>query len=742
MKRIGFVNEIKFKEFKQHVVANFDKLVAMYGCSLEDKSLTETERNDCLHQIMMDNRRPTKNSYECVFGNHFSDWAYHKETYYCYETVTDDKKRADYAKWLDNYLEGVQRGMNHFKELGGRVDVVLVTGRFCVVRYATSRFIAFPKEFVVYEEVKNYDNIAVGDALKRLEIEGSSSVANEVSTFVDNSATMCEAKAEQLRLRDELELAEKKAKEEYDLARKEMERQLQEMREKQEAMLSGLREQVEQMKDKIFVLELNILALRSLFGESFTLTQLSKGKKSDAPLVLYQKFRFLDEEFVRLGARFFGGFDGKHGSTTEIFRNKVVQDAFLLSDKCISFFRTSRDNKYYQYDREVDGLEEVEYYHGSQIGMLIRNGDNVWLSFIDEDIFVKDNLFESQSTFAENARRFESGNYSSKADLFVVGETKLRDPIAKEMFSRMMLFYVLNGLVQSTNIFEELKGEDLRKASDKVIFSSADNQITSSKYPSFKDYFEAWRNVDDRKNVKVGDPILIVERMAANLTSYANGRISENHRSRGYQNRARDAEDIKPGIATLSYIEVYDRWYKDLVDEAPYVSAEANGGVPIYYKTQVDESHKDEPNVSYEPTYLYYISVKRHPDEWMRRDSWGNTSSRINNVNLQVEDCDFCPISFINSNFVESWIMSKNIGGWYKGNYVYLVEKVFRTALVWCKKREEDELTLIRPLLPNWSNTPDELDAVLEWKKSNNVKNFTEWQAKRFVRWYKENRRA
>lgn len=33
---------------------------------------------------------------------------------------------------------------------------------------------------------------------------------------------------------------------------------------------------------------------------------------------------------------------------------------------------------------------------------------------------------------------------------------------------------------------------------------------------------------------------------------------------------------------------------------------------------------------------------------------------------------------------------------------------------------------------------PDELDAVTEWKKEHNVKNFTEYQAKRFVRWYKE----
>ena len=32
----------------------------------------------------------------------------------------------------------------------------------------------------------------------------------------------------------------------------------------------------------------------------------------------------------------------------------------------------------------------------------------------------------------------------------------------------------------------------------------------------------------------------------------------------------------------------------------------------------------------------------------------------------------------------------------------------------------------------------DESDAVTEWKKANKVRNLTEWQAKRFARWYKQ----
>lgn len=492
------------------------------------------------------------------------------------------------------------------------------------------------------------------------------------------------------------------------------------------------------------MLELNIFALRSLFGETFTLTQLRSGKTSNNPLVLYQKFKFLDEEFALLAVKEFGRFDGNHGTTTEIFKKQCVLDVFAPSEKCITFFRTSKDKKYFAYDSEIDGLKALEYYHENQVGMIIRNGENIWLSFIDEEVFVEDNLFESAATWAEAERKIKpdwKGEYDYKNDIIEPGKTKLRDPVVKKAIDKMMLFYIIEGLVQSTNIFTELKDVNLRVPSDKVIFSSADAQLTSNKYPDFKTYFSQWRDLGKEGDVRIGDTILIVERAAASHYDYT--WKQEEHRSRGYENRARDAEDIKPGLNTISFIEKQDEWYELDREGKPYKTAEETGGEPIYYRKRIyGVPDTTNPNVVCEPKYTFYVSAKRHVEDWQRMDAYGNLPSRVNNVNLKLYNDEFCPVDFINSNYVVSWMEQKNIGDWYKGNYVYLVENIFHSLLKMLRGREERENTMIRIHIPTFSGTPDELDAVTEWKKTHAVRNFTEWQAKRFARWYMESGRC
>lgn len=382
---------------------------------------------------------------------------------------------------------------------------------------------------------------------------------------------MCEVRSKHAEMQKELERAEAEAKEKYELARKEMERKMQELKEKQELQLAELRQRVDKMKDSIFMLELNIFALRSLFGETFTLTQLRRGKTSNSPLVLYQKFKFLDEEFALLAVKEFGRFDGNHGTTTEIFKKQCVLDVFAPSEKCITFFRTSKDKKYFAYDSEIDGLKALEYYHENQVGMIIRNGENIWLSFIEKQ----------------------------------------------------------------------------------------------------------------------------------------------------------------------------DEWYELDREGKPYKTAEETGGEPIYYRKRIyGVPDTTNPNVVCEPKYTFYVSAKRHVEDWQRMDAYGNLPSRVNNVNLKLYNDEFCPVDFINSNYVVSWMEQKNIGDWYRGNYVYLVENVFHSLLKMLRGREERENTMIRIHIPTFSGTPDELDAVTEWKKTHVVRNFTEWQAKRFARWYMESGRC
>lgn len=746
LNKIGYINGIKFDELQAHLFSIEDRSKYYYYPKTQECGYKAGIDDDCLFVISKAHQHYDSRAsrWVCDFGD-FDELLTKQFGGY----GSDPKK--DYEEWLPKKIDAVKRAMAHYEELGGKLEIVVETGRFYVLKYAATRYLAIPKEFVDVERVNNYDDFTVGDISAMLsggnpvDVEGGGLVlANTESALgLPTTVHMCEVRSKHAEMQKELERAEAEAKEKYELARKEMERKMQELKEKQELQLAELRQRVDKMKDSIFMLELNIFALRSLFGETFTLTQLRRGKTSNSPLVLYQKFKFLDEEFALLAVKEFGRFDGNHGTTTEIFKKQCVLDVFAPSEKCITFFRTSKDKKYFAYDSEIDGLKALEYYHENQVGMIIRNGENIWLSFIDEEVFVEDNLFESAATWAEAERKIKpdwKGEYDYKNDIIEPGKTKLRDPVVKKAIDKMMLFYIIEGLVQSTNIFTELKDVNLRVPSDKVIFSAADNQLESHKYPDFQTYFSSWR--ENPMDVKWGETILVVEKGAASRIVGDSRHWEEKHRSRGYQNRARDAEDIKPGLHQVSYIEVHDRWYEQMVDEPPYKTAEQNNGTPIYYQKRVDADKKDEPNVMYRPEVEFYVSVKRHPSDWERMDRWGNVPSRVNNVNLRVYNEDFCPVAFINSNYVMSWMEQKNIGDWYKGNYVYLVENIFHSLLKMLRGREERENTMIRVHIPEFEGKPDELDAVTDWKKEHNVKNFTEYQAKRFARWYMESGRC
>lgn len=743
LNKIGYIKGISFDALQNHLLSLDDRYEYYFAPKTQQYCYKAGISDDCLSAIAKEHQEYSrKDSRQVCTLSDFDELLCKQYASY----VSDPEK--EYAEWLPKKIAAIKRAIEHYAELGGKLEIVVETGRFYVIQYAARRYVAIPKEFAEVEKAKDYDDLTVADIHLMLSGGTPSEDASTSLSVVEGegvlglptTAKMSEVKSKHELMKQQLAEAEAEAKEKIDLAKKEMERQLAALKEKQELELAKLKEAVDKMKDSIFVLELNIFALRSLFGETFTLTQLNKGKTSNNPLVLYQKFRFLDEEFALLAVKEFGAFNGKHGTTTEIFKKPNVQAVFLPSEKCITFFRTSKDRKYYAYDSEMDGLKALEYYHENQIGMLIRNGENVWLSFIDEEIFVEDNLFESAATWAEAERKIKpgyDGEYDYKNDIIVAGKTKLRDPVVKKGIDKMMLFYILEGLVQSTNIFSELKGVNLRVPSDKVIFSVADAQLTSNKYPDFKTYFSQWRNFNKEGDVRIGDTILIVEKAAASHYDYT--WKTEEHRSRGYENRARDAEDIKPGLNTVSFIEKEDQYFKLDVENAPYKTAEETGGEPIYYRTRVyNDSDRESPNVVCQPKYTFFISAKRHVEDWQRRDAWGNLPSRVNNVNLRIDNDEFCPVDFINSNYVMSWMEQKNIGDWYKGNYVYLVENIFHELLKMLRGREERENTMIRVHIPTFSGTPDELDAVTEWKKTHVVRNFTEWQAKRFARWYNE----
>lgn len=610
-------------------------------------------------------------------------------------------------------INKIKRAENHNKFFNKRFEVLWKNDRFVAFFYSSGGGTVLPIEYVEIEEAKDYSQLT-SSQMKQL--MGNSENMPENMPAMPCEQTFNNAQSHLEEQKKALEEAEKQAKEELNNFRELMRLKEQELISKQQNMLSELREKVEKMKDSIFLLEMNILALRTYFGETFSLTHIVKGKNAEEeiPLVIQQKFIFMDEDISRLTAN--SAFSTSEKTIIDLFSKygQLFRDTFCPADKCITFFRASKDNKLYEYSRLEDAIQEFEFYHGNQIGMLIRNGDNLYISFIDEEITLRDNLFVSQA--------------SAQEEIPITENTKLRSNEARTVFNRKHAFLVLQALLNNTNIYKGISGDNIFD-NPMVIFSSADAQIVTYKYPRFNECFSKYGgNID---NIKEGDEIFIDESHAGskfeNNGWFGRNNYIEEHRSVGYRNNARDA-DIDKGVNRINLIERrqdgYYVYFKNtsFKENSPQICNYPEYRTHIYDLKDIQKYIDDGTYVRHEENIVvkYYVSCKREL----------YFEEAKNNVNLRVYSDEFMSIMWINSNFTQQWIDSKDSAS--GKNYVYFVA-MLKELNIHLQQRENEEFRLIN----NYTNLPnnsENRDILLNWKISNNVRRITEFQAKRFVK--------
>lgn len=647
---------------------------------------------------------------------HRSDFILFPDSPGWYNRMEEKEQLEKLAETDRGNIAKVRRGVEHYLDFNINIDAIYYDESYVVFKYSTFDYVILPKEFVVLEEAPNYDALSYSEMQKMIAGNLSNS-ENALTTEVNTNYSAANSAYE--KAKQELELAEEKAKQELEAFKQEMYKQEQALKAKQEAMLAELRGIKEKFEDQIFLLEMNIFALRSFFGETYCMMQIKKGKNApeDQVLQIYQKFRYLDEEFARLAG--LTPFDRTQYAIKDVFaKNKELLDTFCPSNKCITFFKVSKENVAYAYDRENDCLEMFKFYHGNQIGMLIRNGENVYLSFIDEEVTLKDNLFVSEG--------------SAQEETAITQDTKIRDKEARPLFNRKLIFIILQQIVSNTNIFSELKGEQIF-VSDKIRLTDADRQICTYKYPSFSDCFH------NKCDVSLEDEIFITSNHAGSKItgSYGYGSAYEEHRSYGYANRGRDAS-IEYGVGKINLIDKKFRGYfKEQEDAFGYI---VNKEIEM---TEEEFLKNTDPKITKRYSYRYFVSCKRNIYDFQKTVRWDGTYAKVNNVNLEIYREEFMSIMWINSNYPKEWIDAKHIGSWKEGNYSYLVSKL-KELKEHLEEREKEESKLLSRYLSNVQSalgegfiyTAEMKDQLLEWRKANRVRKLTDFQAKRFAKYF------
>lgn len=312
-------------------------------------------------------------------------------------------------------------------------------------------------------------------------------------------------------------------KEEFELKKLELENFMKEMYAKQALIRSKLQQEIEEQKHKLFITETDLYALEFRWGLTLEFKHLRKGAQTaeDIPLVVHQKTSFLDEDIPRLALLV----DLPSVDTIEelIEKSESVLDYIAPSEKGFSFVKMSRNNQKFSNYNEKHILRHTTKFHDNQIGIVVRNGENIWFSWCDADKIKFD-----EDSFASNATHEELDK--------------------SLLISRYFVMNILLGLLERKELVQIPSNvssiKDL-ESSPFVVFSNADSQITDSKYLTLVELMNSANEF-----VQEGEDIYIPQRLSDGY--FHCGNLYTN-RDKGYRKLTYGAE-VQKGFTTLREI--------------------------------------------------------------------------------------------------------------------------------------------------------------------------------------------
>ncbi len=452
-------------------------------------------------------------------GDHWQNYFYERQ-----ELYKDCLNVMDGHSFKSSSMKDLKALLTHLEDIGEKLQLFYLDETACVIGYENKQFLMNPA-FVKPEYLKDY-SMLTGSEMKSL--TGSvSSTGLLPATMEDNSVKSLSDKKSKAEKALEDTKAEIQAKEEE--IRQEMYKRIEEMKALMQEKLGELNEKVEQYQKEIFILESQIFSIRCYTGEVIKFHQIRSGKPAPEvePLVLYQKIRFLDEELGKHIAIFdFDGEDDKRLIPLLKARDDIAE-LLAPGSKSLTILRTSRTGRFIAANENVDNvLAEYEMYHGKQLALLLRDGENLYIAWCDADNIVINEENAFYSTAKQTEERAEGADSAINN-----AETGIH-----EALSRYYLLAILQGMIDARIIFDFPEPVNVMDPSQKyVVFSLAEGWITENKYGTFAEMLEKVRRIP----VKKGDDIITI----LGLSPDRHGKYQKycNDRGIGYKNRTSEA---------------------------------------------------------------------------------------------------------------------------------------------------------------------------------------------------------
>lgn len=641
-----------------------------------------------------------------------------------------------------------------------------------VIRSAELAF-ALPVSMVEIEEYENLDNDTIGTLRKRITGPGtapSGFVPDQAISLRQMKNRLKEAEEKITLQQEKLKSLEQEKQEELRRIREEVEQRyaekMQELQKKQDEMYTAM----ERLKKELFLLDAEIYSIRCFLGEVIDFIPILSGTHAaeDTPVVLYQKLRYLDEEMGKYLAIY--DFDARDTPLFEqaLQHRKDLQDIFAPGPKSISLLRISRNAvQFGDHPRVANMLKEYETFHGKRIGILIRDGENIWMGWTDDDrISIPD-----ENAFFEPKKKYSS------LDSTAASSTK------EEIASRYFVFSILQGLITQGKTLRLPKEASVFHENPYVIFSMADGWLEDNRFGMFS-------GIIDRtaQPLKIGDMVLTMMTITRDDKGFStSNKMFEylepwnNNRGRGERNRTHDAYISNRKVYPVNLIEMEeqyaiicksyetekkpdmdnalkpapatDRWREDF---RIYFTVRNHmyHGINVKHMTSEDllsfyvQEHPEEfytPYLIPDPDKeIYRYDVPDHIEKKdcifhyylsaAKGDYGYSTNAR---ANLEIMEDEYLNLTYLNSVYVLYAIQNRKIGGWRVGQHYLDYSNslpYLQKALAFLKEREQEEAALLEKhmvLYPDW-----QVD-LSEWRLQHGYHRLTNKRAEKFAAYIK-----
>ena len=306
----------------------------------------------------------------------------------------------------------------------------------------------------------------------------------------------------------------------------EMEAKITAMYEMQAKMMAELQEKIKRYEHELLIMRSDLTAFEYRNGLTVDFMNIHKGANApvNQPIIIHQKLIYLDEDLPRLTDLY----DVNSGSLEVALKNSpALLEHICPTSKGITFLKMRNSAGRFELNNTV--MEFVRDVMPNEVGVLIRNGENTWLTWLDsKDISLSVDSFTSKSSDEETSLSLVQ--------------------------SRYYLFNLIMGLIERNEILQLDHVPTNMFADPGIIWSNADSQITDSTYVELGKIIPILNQYS-----KTDDPIYILNSYTDKATYSDRYGGGTTERGRG-DNALTDNTSVKEGLNKIKGIDYFSNF--------------------------------------------------------------------------------------------------------------------------------------------------------------------------------------